>query len=89
VNALFFDHPRAKKQTRTLDVDADVVFVAIQAGQADGVFAAAAAKFEHQIVVVLKEIAVPTTFELMVALDQIEGRRLEQSFELFVGLESY
>ena len=53
----------SRPHTRSLDVDTDEVFVGEQSCQAHGVFAAAAAQFQHDGIVVFKELAVPFSFQ--------------------------
>ena len=67
--------------TGTLDVDTDEVAVGVALRECDGVFALAAAQFEYDRTVVMEKVAVPMSFERMVAAEGLLEGGLYETFE--------
>jgi len=65
----------------TLDVDTDEVAVGVALRECDGVFALAAAQFEYDRTVVMEKVAVPMSFERMVAAEGLLEGGLYETFE--------
>ena len=63
------------------DVDADIVARRVVFGQRNGVFALAAAQFEYDRTVVMEKVAVPMSFERMVAAEGLLEGGLYETFE--------